>query len=196
MKSITNRSKDKILSNIREANKKRVDLPILEGLGVDFDDKIAHFADMLASVGGELIDSSEDIGTVVERLYPDVKKIATTEIGLIEGAIDPNKLEDSHLLDGIELAIVKAEFGVAENGAVWVQNPLDRHKALYFIAKHILFILDREKIVSSMHEAYKMIEFNDSRFGVFISGPSKTADIEQSLVIGAHGAISSRVLLV
>ncbi len=196
MKSIANRSKDKILSNIREANKKRVDLPILEGLGVDFDDKIAHFADTLASVGGELIDSPEDINTIVKRLYPDVKKIATTEIGLIEGAIDPNKLEDPHLLDGIELAIVKAEFGVAENGAVWVQNPLDRHKALYFIAKHILFILDREKIVSSMHEAYKMIEFNDSRFGVFISGPSKTADIEQSLVIGAHGAISSRVLLV
>jgi L-lactate dehydrogenase complex protein LldG len=46
-----------------------------------------------------------------------------------------------------------------------------------------------------MHEAYNRVGNNDYVFGVFISGPSQTADIEQALVIGAHGTMPLTIIL-
>ena len=75
-----------------------------------------------------------------------------------------------------------------------MKNEENRHRALYFIAQNIVTVLDEKDILNNMHEAYTKINFEDSGYGVFISGPSKTADIEQSLVIGAHGPKSGYVI--
>ncbi len=57
-------------------------------------------------------------------------------------------------------------------------------------------MLPRDNVVSNMHEAYRSIEFNDYGYGVFISGPSKTADIAQVLVTGAQAARTLTVFLI
>lgn len=85
--------------------------------------------------------------------------------------------------------------GVCENGAVWIQQDVEQ-RAIYFIAESLVLVLDRRNLVNNMHEAYKRIDTGDYGYGVFISGPSKTADIEQALVMGAHGARDVTVLLV
>ena len=86
---------------------------------------------------------------------------------------------------------------VAENAAVWVAGSwLGRQRAIFVIAQHLVLVVPADRIVHNMHEAYAKIRFRGLGFGVFISGPSKTADIEQSLVIGAHGARSCTVCLV
>jgi len=83
---------------------------------------------------------------------------------------------------------------VAENACVWIpQNVV--HKALYFIAEEMVILLDKEKLLNNMHEAYEQISFSDRGFGLFISGPSKTADIEQALVIGAQSVKGLTVIL-
>ena len=97
-------------------------------------------------------------------------------------------------LDGTDVAVVEGEWGVAENGAVWIPQTV-RHKALYFIAEALVILLDRRRLVSNMHEAYRQIKDEKYKFGTFISGPSKTADIEQALVKGAHGARETLVIL-
>ncbi len=109
---------------------------------------------------------------------------------------DGSRVERPHEFDSVELAVIQGEFAVAENGAVWVKNPNNRHRALYFLAENIVLVVDKTQIVPTMHQAYKLIDFEEPGYGVFISGPSKTADIEQSLVIGAHGPKSGIVLLV
>ena len=97
-------------------------------------------------------------------------------------------------MNGTDLAIVEGEIGVAENGCVWIPQNV-KYKVTYFISEYLVIILDRDKIVNNMHEAYQKLHLNDKGFGVFISGPSKTADIEQALVVGAHGARGVTVLL-
>ncbi len=187
--------KDKILQTIRATKPEETALPSLEGLGIHFDNPMETFKTMLESVGGELV-GDEGWSPLVERLYPDAKVIASNVSGCDVSTLELDEIEDPHDLSTIDLAIVQAEFAVAENGAVWVKNPDNRHRALYFIAEHIIFVVPRGEIVHTMHEAYGRIGFGEGEFGCFISGPSKTADIEQSLVIGAHGAKSAYVIFV
>ena len=98
------------------------------------------------------------------------------------------------LLDGTDVAVVKGEIGVAENGAIWIPQTV-KYKAIYFISEKLVILLDRNKIVDTMYDAYRELDGQEYQFGTFISGPSKTADIEQALVMGAHGARDVLVIL-
>ena len=110
--------------------------------------------------------------------------------------MDLDSVDDPHQLEDVDLFVTRGEFGVAENAAVWATDVHTKHRVLYFLTQHLVLVLPAREIVDNMHQAYERLEFTQPRFGLFISGPSKTADIEQSLVIGAHGARSMTVFLV
>ncbi|UTJ06583.1 LutC/YkgG family protein [Arcobacter roscoffensis] len=190
-------SKEKILNSIRKNNVvENVELPnSYENFGLTFEDKFEKFSTMIESVGGKalLIDKA-DLEKTISELYPDEKIIASNVEGFSLKNFDANEKETAYELKDIDLAVVKGNFAIAENGAVWMKNEDNRHRALYFIAQNIVTVLDEKDILNNMHEAYTKINFEDNGYGVFISGPSKTADIEQSLVIGAHGPKSGYVI--
>jgi L-lactate dehydrogenase complex protein LldG len=94
---------------------------------------------------------------------------------------------DLHALGNLSLFVCEATLGVAENGAVWFATSDARHRAALFLAEEVVIIVAAESIVADLHDAYSRIDVRAHSFGVFVAGPSKTADIEQSLVIGAHG---------
>lgn len=190
-------SKEKILNKIKENNVvPDVELPSsYENFGITFEDKFAKFSTMLESVGGKaLVIDKKDLDQTVKDLYKDEKVIASNVDGFTLGNFDSNEQEDPHNLRDIDLAVVKGNFAVAENGAIWMKNEENRHRSLYFIAQNIVIVIDEKDIINNMHEAYQKINFENVGYGVFISGPSKTADIEQSLVIGAHGPKSGYVI--
>ncbi|MCT7554280.1 LutC/YkgG family protein [Aliarcobacter butzleri] len=191
-------SKEKILNSIRENNiVKDVKLPSYENFGIKFDNKFETFSTMLESVGGKaLVIEKEDLDKTIKELYPDEKVIASNVDFCSLGNFDSNSQEDAHNLKDIDLAIVKGNFAVAENGAIWMKDASNRHRSLYFIAQNIVIVINENEIVNNMHEAYEKLSFEKAGFGVFISGPSKTADIEQSLVIGAHGPKSGYVIFI
>jgi L-lactate dehydrogenase complex protein LldG len=95
-----------------------------------------------------------------------------------------------------DFVVLAGELAVAENGAVWVSGAGVSHRVLYFLSQHLALVVPASTVVHNMHEAYARLKIGQSPFGTFISGPSKTADIEQALVIGAHGARSLTVFLV
>jgi len=189
-------SKELILKNIKDNNiVKEVKLPSYENFGLKFEDKFQTFSTMIESVGGKaLLIDKKDLDKTIKELYPDEKQIASNVEFCSVGNFDANSCEDVHELGDIDLAVVKGNFAVAENGAIWMKNKDNRHRALYFIAQNIIIIIDEKDILNNMHEAYEKISFDEKGYGVFISGPSKTADIEQSLVIGAHGPKSGYVI--
>ena len=189
-------SKELILKNIKENNiVKEVPLPSYDNFGIKFEDKFQTFSTMIESVGGKaLLINKSDLDKTIKELYPDEKQIASNVEFCNVGNFNANEQEDVHTLKDIDLAVVKGNFAVAENGAIWMKDEENRHRALYFIAQNIVIVIDEKDILNNMHEAYQKLNFDNNGYGVFISGPSKTADIEQSLVIGAHGPKSGYVI--
>ena len=114
----------------------------------------------------------------------------------VASSVDLDAVADPHDLESVDWAVLPGQFGVAENGAIWVTDAGLKHRAIYFIVQHLALVLPSDQIVHQMHEAYGRASVGSSSLGVFISGPSKTADIEQSLVIGAHGPRSLTVICV
>lgn len=171
-------------------------MPVIEPDAVCYTDPTARFIEVTESVGGKAVElrDGEDLNDRIRSLYPEAKTIASNCPGIRIATLNPDEAETPYALNGTDLAIVQGEIGVAENGCVWIPQAV-KEKALYFIAEYLLILLSRKNIVSNMHEAYERIRFNDNGFGVFISGPSKTADIEQALVTGAHGARGVTVVL-
>jgi L-lactate dehydrogenase complex protein LldG len=193
-------SKETILQSIRQY--KYSDSPELPDLStfesMQFEDNFTQFETALQSVGGKAIvlEGKEHLDESIKAIYPEAQTIASNINTCKLSTINANSLDNPHDLASVDLAIVKGEFAVAENGAVWIKNPDNRHRALYFLAENIVIVVPRGEIVPTMHQAYERVSFEDAGFGVFVSGPSKTADIEQSLVIGAHGPKSGYVFFV
>ncbi|MDO5447242.1 MAG: LUD domain-containing protein [Prevotellaceae bacterium] len=99
-----------------------------------------------------------------------------------------------------ETSTVKGDIAVAENGCIWIPQRED-DRSFLFKSEHLNIIVSRKDVVNNMHEAYDRIAasqeyFKEYKFGTFISGPSKTADIEGALVYGAQAARSVTVYLV
>ncbi len=191
-------SREAILKNIRTQKRGTPpSLPDTSRFGTTYEDKVKVFQSRLSDVGALFVEcDKEDIAGVIRGKYPHAKTIASLMKNDTLANVDLDAVQDPHELKDLDLAIFEGVFGVAENGAIWIENDHNRHRALYFIARHIVIVLPKAEIVDNMHQAYERIDLSQSGFGTFISGPSKTADIEQALVIGAHGPKSLYVVLV
>jgi L-lactate dehydrogenase complex protein LldG len=192
-------SRDAILAALRRNAPPPSPLPDAPA-GSTYPDAERQFSEALASVGGRavVVASIADADAELRRLevYARSQRIASLVPGMGEPNVDLSALKDPHEIEGIDLAIIPGEFGVAENAAVWVPgSALGPHRAIFVIAQHLILVVPRGAIVDNMQQAYEHIRLERPGFGVFISGPSKTADIEQSLVIGAHGPRSCTVFL-
>lgn len=92
-----------------------------------------------------------------------------------------------HALGTLDVLVCAASLGVAENGAVWIATSDVMHRAALFLAARVIIVVGADTIVATLHDAYAQLDIRATAFGVFVAGPSKTADIEQAMVIGAHG---------
>jgi L-lactate dehydrogenase complex protein LldG len=191
-------SKSQILANVRLHQPAAGPLPEYPE-GVRYDDPVYRFCETLKLVGGMAVPvkSPEDIPAHLgdHPPYASAAKIISLVEGVGEDTVSLDDIADPHELADVDFAIIGGEFGVAENGAIWFTDQGVRHRVLPFITQHLAIVLSATEIVHNMHQAYQRITIDGPQFGVFISGPSKTADIEQSLVIGAHGSRSLVVYL-
>ncbi len=191
-------SRERILADVRKNQPSATPLPDLTAFRGSASDIVSEYVDTFTGIGGRAV-VVDDIQSVLEMLpehFNTSRRVVTTipsvatRYELYSADADPHSFED------VELAIITAHFAVSENGAVWVTDEVMGQRVIPFITQHLAVVVDSSSIVPTMHEAYQKIGTGDYGFGVFIGGPSKTADIEQSLVLGAHGPISMTVYVV
>jgi len=192
-------SRRRILDALRNASPPAAPAPDLSRVGVRWDDPVARLTDAVAAVAGKLVRVPDRAGlaAAVAALAAELGagRIGSAVEG-VPGRVDLSAISDPHGLEGLGLAVLPGAFAVAENGAVWVSGDAFRPRATFVITEHLALVVSVRDVVHDMHEAYRRIAFPAAGFGTFIAGPSKTADIEQALVIGAHGARSCTLFLV
>ncbi|MBA4851850.1 LUD domain-containing protein [Emticicia sp. BO119] len=184
-------SREKILASVKAHKPVLIDLPTIPAF--EGDGSIERFKTVLSGIGGHAIEveSKTDCQGAIDTHYSDLKSVASK---LVKSSVEIDKNTSKEVLERVDLAVIEGVVGVAENGAIWVPEVNMINRALPFITQHLVLVLEKRQIVANMHEAYKKLDTVGS-YGAFIAGPSKTADIEQSLVIGAHGARSMMVIL-
>jgi L-lactate dehydrogenase complex protein LldG len=188
---MTNR--EKIIENLKdiEAGTKLPDLNLFD---FAYADPAKVFIESLTRIGGTVVEV-ESLAGVEEYLFQHYsgKRVFSS----IQNFNTYNEtFDDPRYFEDIDLTLLPGQFAVAENGSVWITDDLLASRVVPFICQHLGLIVDRKNIVSTMIDAYEKIGSAEYGFGVFIAGPSKTADIEQSLVLGAHGAKTMTLFLV
>ena len=190
-------NKEDLLAKIRANIHTTYDMPSFDDMkGVQYADPLKQFVEMSKTVGGKVVEleNGQDINEVIKTCYPDAKVIASNLPEVTIANRNPDTVAEANDLNGTDVGVVRGVFGVAENGCIWIPQTM-KQKAVCFISEYLVILIDRKQIVNNMHEAYQRVEFNSYGYGCFISGPSKTADIAQALVMGAQAARGVTVVL-
>ena len=152
------------------------------------------FEEHLAKAGAVAhpVASPAEAAAKLARLHPSAKVVCSA-VPEIAGTRRVADVHNPHELADVDVGVMRAQFGVAESGAVWVTQEDLIVTALGFLSQHLVVLLDPNDIVSQMHEAYRRVRLDQTAYGCFMAGPSATADIEATLVHGAQGARSLNV---
>lgn len=185
-------SRDSILAKIKASQPEPRDLPGLSGLNLKVDSVLQKYREVLTSIGGTVVEvgSFDEIKAFIRNEYNTSLRCITTLPELSDIAETGWLEADPHTLGDVELTIIRGVFGVAENGAIWLTEKEMGQRVAPFICQNLAIIIHKENIVTDLHQAYERIGNEENSFSTFLAGPSKTADIEQSLVLGAHGSRS------
>jgi L-lactate dehydrogenase complex protein LldG len=149
------------------------------------------FEEHLLEAGGAsyTIADPADAEATLKALHPDARVICSA-VPEIHGTRRVDAVRDPHELADVDVGVIRAQFGVAESGAVWLTQEDLIVDALGFLSQHLIVLLDPGEIVPDMHDAYRRVRLDQTAYGCFMMGPSATADIEATLVHGAQGSRS------
>ena len=188
-------SRDFILGSVRRNQPAPMPLPESPSFDRSGPSLLAAFTAALARMGGTLVQPPErlSLDTFLFERFPHARVIcsATPDVRgtrAIDAVTDPRDLRD------VDVGVVRAAFGVAETGSVWLSEREFGLNALGFLSQHLVVLLDPQAIVADLHHAYRQRGFFEARYAVLMTGPSATADIEGVLVRGAQGIRSLTVI--
>ena len=187
-------TRDTILAAVR-SNRPSGDHPLPDLPDFDLDDggdRTAFFVKNLKSMGGKTYDGP--LGDAIKTLFPDAK-IVVSRVPEITGTRELKDDEPPRDLHDIDVAVVRAQFGIAETGTVALTDTMLGVNSLAYLAQHLIVLVDPKDIVLTVQDAYRRDDYTAHRYLAFHTGPSATADIEGVLIHGAQGVRSLTVIL-
>ena len=204
-------ARDEILARLRKNTREMYEKPDMKQLkGIVYADPVAEFVKKTTTTAGaRLIETKEGkrLNDVVQEIRISLiasgkirEGVIASNLPDIEAQLNPDTVAEAQELMKVDMGVIEGRIGVAENACIWIPQTM-KEKAVCFASEQLVIVLSRSAIVNNMHEAYERIAASDEYFrtypfGTFISGPSKTADIESALVYGAQAARGVTVVLV
>lgn len=186
-------SREQILAAVRGHQPAAVPLPELPDFGADADASLEAFANALARLGGRLVMPAGSLADTLRACHPQARVIvsATPELAGTRPLPDPSRPGE---LEDVDVGVVRAAFGVAETGSVYLSEAEFGVNALGFLPQHLVVLLDPAAILPGITQAYRHPGFRSARYAALMTGPSATADIEGVLIRGAQGVRSLTVV--
>ena len=192
-------AREEILNKLKKAIHPEPEMP-------DFDAPVYHsieksldqaFKENMEAVNGSvyLCKSEEELVDKLKTLLEDIPK---TEVVCAEDELQEllvkHGIEHQNYLErqqAMEAGITSCEFLIAHTGSVMVSAALQGGRQMSVYPPQHIVIARKEQLVDFLHTAYDKIQekYPDQLPSqiTLITGPSRTADIEKTLVMGAHG---------
>jgi len=155
-------------------------------------DPIDLFKTSVESVAGQCVVTT-DVADALSTIITDLgsKRIAISDqvhvpdLEVEEMAVAP----DAHDIFRFDVGISSAQAAIAETGTLVLDSAFERHRLLSLVPPVHIAIVSASKICETLGEALTLVHRGGeiSPVVTFITGPSRTADIELTLAIGVHG---------
>ena len=190
-------SRERILEAIKKNKPAETILPAdlaFDALAVNLTEK---YLQVLQGIGGKgtIVDNLDELNSILSEKLSAGEQVVNGVEALGNYNISDYIGKNPGEIEMIGTTILSGTIAVAENAAIWMPEKNLGNRLLPFLCQHLIILIEEKNIVGTMHDAYDKIRVDEDGYGVFIAGPSKTADIEQSLVIGAHGPVSLEVFI-
>ena len=178
-----------------DGTRERFPLPELPVFETPAGDRRERFGDNLIAMGGKLasLGSAQALPAWLAERFPGVTPVTATPEATSAAPLERRRAPAS--LHDVEVGIVRARFGIAETGSVWLSEQEYGVNALGYLVQHLVVLLDPNDIVDGLQDIYRLPDFASVRYAVLVTGPSATADIEGVLIQGAQGVRSLTVVL-
>lgn len=177
---------------------------------------INQFQEELIKVNAEFIHVNDlkEASVYISQILKNEKeiKIATTnqkyclevkthidnlnENFIFEIANDYLSEERKKIISNIPISIVNADYAVSEIASLVFFYDNSKTSYPHFLCDFIIALVDFNKLLPNQFKLIEIIDEEKAENMVFVSGPSRTADIEKVLVLGAHGPRRMLVILV
>lgn len=188
-------SREYILERVRRNLPKALPLPEVPLFDPPPADPLEAFTAALARMGGTVLTlpPAASLDRMIAERFPSARVVcsATPEV---TGTRDLAAVREPAELEDVDVGVVRAAFGVAETGSVFLSEREYGINAMGFLPQHLVVLLDPAAIVPNLHHAYRQRGFFEARYAVLMTGPSATADIEGVLIRGAQGIRSFTVI--
>jgi L-lactate dehydrogenase complex protein LldG len=188
-------NRETFLARVREAQPDALDLPEVPLFDAPAGDLRERFEAALKLMGGRIVEaaSGEAVLALVSERFGARVAIASA-VPEVPGTRDIAAATAPVSLEDVDVGVVRARFGVAETGSVWLSEREYVVNALGYIVQHLIVLLDPAQILAGLQDAYRRDDFRNARFAALVTGPSATADIEGVLIQGAQGVRSLTVV--
>jgi L-lactate dehydrogenase complex protein LldG len=172
---------------------------------------VERFKEMLEAVGGHCAvvrderEAGEILGQIIEQTQ--ARRIALSDSTIVQSVMEGVR-SDAELLQSAsaaalfdcDIGITGAQWAIAETGTLVLAHDEERHRLTSLVPTVHVALIAAERVRLTLGEVLEAL--NDmgpeglSRTVTFITGPSRTSDIELTLAIGVHGPAELFVIIV